>query len=344
MLAEELNLTTVGVPHCPLCNRAGELRYTGLKDRVWFAPGMWNYRACMECDVLWLDPRPTPECFPLIYPMDYTTHDEPVNPLAPPGGIFAKLRFQLKLEILKNAYGYPIESSKPFIRVPGKLLSLIPAVKLQAGNTVRFLPHSSGRLLDVGCGNGEFLLMMSGLGWEVEGIEPDGTAALVAQRSGIKVDQRPIESAELEADNFDAVTLHHVIEHTSDPLKALKKVTAALKPGGILVSISPNPSSFLRRFFGGAWRGLEPPRHYTLFGPKALRNLAILVGLTPMVWTTSRYSRWTTEQSIGLLRTPGVSAYRRSMLPLAIAWFSKFLNVLSKDLGEEVVLFAVKRK
>ena len=58
-----------------------------------------------------------------------------------------------------------------------------------AGVHVRDLPRPTGpaRLLDVGAANGEFLLRMRALGWEVAGLEPDPVAASLAQAAGFDV-------------------------------------------------------------------------------------------------------------------------------------------------------------
>lgn len=334
---------TISVPKCPLCNQGGEFRYTGLKDRVWFAPGEWTYRACDRCETLWLDLRPTSECFGVIYPSDYLTHGEPVDPLSPRSGFVANLMLEVKLGVLRRAYGYALNPSKPIARLIAVVVARVPGIKRWVGYTVRFLPSRKGRLLDVGCGNGEFLLSMSKLGWEVKGIEPDMVSASLARKAGLEVYQGFVESTPLEPDSFDAITLNHVIEHLSHPVETLKKLIDALRPGGLLVSISPNPSSSLARWFGGAWRGLEPPRHLVLPGPRALVDMAKRFGLEPVVWTTSRNSEWMARESISILRHGDVKTYQGRYLPRLIAMGCKVLTIINDVLGEEVVLIARKK-
>lgn len=345
------NLLTVRVPECPFCNRRGEIRYAELKDSLWSAPGKWSYRICARCGILWLDPRPAPECFSLIYPQDYLTHSEPVNFLSTyrkpnrirRSGFLANLMLEVKLEILLRAYGYPLSSSNLFERFIGMVVARIPGVKRWVGYMVRFLHARNGNLLDVGCGNGEFLLTMSKLGWEVKGIEPDTVSAAFARRAGLEIYQGSVESAALEPNSFDAITMNHVIEHLSDPIGTIKKLINALRPGGQLVSISPNPSGLLSRWFKGSWRGLEPPRHFILFSPRAMTDLAEQCGLEPIVWTTARNSNWMARESISISRYGNAAIYRGLYLPSLIAVGCKVLRALNKELGEEVVLVARKK-
>lgn len=337
-------LVTVSVPECPLCGRTGEIRFTDLKDGVCFSPGKWNYRVCDKCEILWLDPRPTSECYGLIYPQDYLTHAEPANLLGVGNSFLSSLKLSVKLETLNRAFGYSIKQTDAAARFIGAAAARIPLVKHWAGLTVRFVPAGKGRLLDVGCGNGEFLLMMSKLGWDARGIEPDDISASIARRAGLKVYNGSVESAELEPESFDAITMNHVIEHLADPVETVKKLSVALKPGGLFVSVSPNPSSVLARLFGGDWRGLEPPRHFVLFGVRSLKILAERAGLCSEVSTTSRGAEWMARESVGLQRKGDVRSYTGRRLPKAISWFAKVSAMFRREAGEEAVLAAVKEK
>jgi SAM-dependent methyltransferase len=343
MSGNSQTLVTEGVPECPLCHRTGEIHYKGLKDSIWFTPGEWSYRACTDCEALWIDPRPTPECFNLIYPRDYLTHIEPTDFFSPKLGFMDRVRFEVKLGILRYAYGYDLNRSRTVMRLIQMAATLIPGIKRRMGYAVRFLPARKGRLLDIGCGNGEFLLTMSNLGWEVKGIDPDRIAVSIGRKAGLEIYEGSVESVPLEPNSFDAITLHHVIEHLPDPVRILKRLSTVLRPEGWLVSISPNPASLLSRWFKMAWRGLEPPRHFVLFGPQALANISQQVGLDPVVWTTSRTSEWMARETVSILRHGDIRTYQGQHLPRLIALGCKVLTMINKELGEEVVLIARKK-
>src|SRR5439155_8114263 len=202
-------LVTESVPECPLCYKAGEIYYTGLKDIAWPTPGEWTYRNCVDCEVLWLDPRPKTECFGIIYPEDYVTHVQPTDSLLTiRPSLIGGLRLEVKLEVLHRAYGYHLTSHKLTSWFIGMLAAHIPAVKRWAGYAVRFLQACKGRLLDVGCGNGEFIYTMSNLGWQVCGIEPDRMSAALGRKVGLKILDSSVECVPLEPNNLDAITLN----------------------------------------------------------------------------------------------------------------------------------------
>ncbi len=73
-------------------------------------------------------------------------------------------------------------------------------------------------------------------------------------------------------DEFDVITISHVIEHAHDPLSILKASYRLLKPGGCLWIETPNIQSYSHARFGRFWRGLEPPRHLTIFNDDSLRT------------------------------------------------------------------------
>jgi SAM-dependent methyltransferase len=130
---------------------------------------------------------------------------------------------------------------------------------------------SRGRLLDVGCGNGAFLAKMRDLGWEVVGVKPDPEAARVAREDfGVTVFEGRLEEAGLSDGSLDTITMHHVIEHISDPVDVLRECYRILKPSGILVIVTPNLNALGRHLMGMSWRGWEVPRHFTLYLRRAL--------------------------------------------------------------------------
>jgi 2-polyprenyl-3-methyl-5-hydroxy-6-metoxy-1,4-benzoquinol methylase len=336
-------LVTEKAPDCPLCHKDGESLYKGLWDSIWPTPGEWVYRFCTGCEVLWLDPRPTLECFNVIYPEDYVIHSEPIDSLSTRSTFLTNLRLEVKLEVLRRAYGYSLRATNPFACFIGMVAACIPGVRHWAGFTVRFLPECGGRLLDVGCGSGGFLLTMSKLGWEVQGVEPDTISASFARKAGLNVYGGTVESLPLEPSSFHAITLNHVIEHLPNPVETLKRLGVALRPGGWLVSISPNPSSLLSRWFQMAWRGLEPPRHFVLPSPRALMKIAERAGLEPVVWTTARNNEWIARESISISRHGNIREYKGKYLPCFITMASRVLTLFKKDLGEEVILIALKK-
>ncbi|MDD4934057.1 MAG: class I SAM-dependent methyltransferase [Methylacidiphilaceae bacterium] len=266
--------------NCPLCGGAPEDTLEDCRDLASEIPGSWTYRRCAGCRSLWMDPLPRPEEIPGYYPEIYYTHDASVSSCPKPGHAIGRLFLSIKLAGLEARFGYRIP--KEWWERAGGRGWAVGAQKFLprslAGRMARFLPfRRGGKLLDVGCGNGKFLALMRELGWEIEGIEPDGRAVEESTKFGLSVRQGRIEDVELKPDSYDAITLVHVTEHLLDPRVALERCVAALRPGGILVSLSPNPDGRNARMFRKIWRQLDPPRHLIL--PSQRGYVALLGGL-----------------------------------------------------------------
>lgn len=63
------------LPNCPVCASSGKDLYTGLKDTLFNAPGIWDMSKCSneQCGTCWLNPTPLPEEIVKLY-NNYFTH------------------------------------------------------------------------------------------------------------------------------------------------------------------------------------------------------------------------------------------------------------------------------
>jgi SAM-dependent methyltransferase len=119
-----------------------------------------------------------------------------------------------------------------------------------------------GRLLDAGCATGLFL-NAARTDFDVQGVEPSAWAAgLARSRLGLDVVQGSLGSAPLPEGSFDVVTLIDVLEHFVDPLGALRRAAALLRPGGLLYVVTPDIGSLSSRLLRGYWWGLRPAHLY----------------------------------------------------------------------------------
>ncbi len=139
-----------------------------------------------------------------------------------------------------------------------------------------------GRLLDVGCGAGQFLAEAKRTGgWTVMGLEPNGLAAESArQATGCTVYDTPLDETPLEPSSFDVITLFGVMEHLHDPRGVLKHVHHLLKPGGTLAIYVPNFHYLRLKDTGlvswvctGRWSNLHPQEHLFQYTPRSVRQM-----------------------------------------------------------------------
>ncbi len=103
--------------------------------------------------------------------------------------------------------------------------------------------EDGGRLLDIGCAYGAFLLQASKMGtWELSGTDVSEHAVDVArQRLGDRADLRPggLFESDFEPHSFDVVCMFDVIEHIADQDAAFARVRELLRPKGLLCLTVP---------------------------------------------------------------------------------------------------------
>ncbi len=167
-----------------------------------------------DCGMAFVNPMPTAESIPLLYPSDY-------------------LRDKTDLTSLYN-------------------------------RMMTYLPVGGGKLLDIGCGQGDFINHATKAGWDVEGVDlmSWGTSHAVPIRVG------DFLTMDLQEGNYDAITAWALLEHVRAPSAFFNRVSRLLKDEGLFIFAVPN--------FGAP--GMKHcctediPRHLWLFTPRAVAN------------------------------------------------------------------------
>jgi 2-polyprenyl-3-methyl-5-hydroxy-6-metoxy-1,4-benzoquinol methylase len=346
MLNEGIRIQEVS--NCLLCKTEGMPMYEKMRDRLFNALGVWNLLRCPHCGLVWLNPRPIIEDIGKVYIKYYTRGSN--DPLK---RRLASLRRKVKHTLLGTAFGYDNLLNGRSALWFGRFLGLIPLLKEIVGLEIMVLYRTKeGKLLDVGCGSGEFLANMKKLGWNVIGIEPDNEAAKAAQQQfKLPVFIGTLREVGFDENYFDAITMHHVLEHMPDPIEQLKECYRILKPGGRLIIVTPNIESFGHFVFKKSWRELDPPRHFFIF---SLRTLQASVEKSCLhienVYTAVRSARWTYGISKIIKKhgrcpgdSPGYFSWRSHIEALLFQLFELGLRPFQYDIGEEIVLVASKK-
>ncbi len=214
---------------CPACGHEqaqilleGSDRLYGTTDRV------FQVVECQACQLIRMYPWPTPAELRHYYPDDYW--------FVPEQDAVSNLEETYRRFVLRDHVN--------FVR---KALERADV---------------DGPVLDVGCGGGLFLKMLSEKGRAVVGLDfALGAADAAWNRNGVAAVCGSLTQTPFAPESFSAVTMFHVIEHLFDPVSYLEAAHRLIKPGGRLVVQVPNASCWQFLLLGENWNGVDIPRH-----------------------------------------------------------------------------------
>jgi 2-polyprenyl-3-methyl-5-hydroxy-6-metoxy-1,4-benzoquinol methylase len=133
--------------------------------------------------------------------------------------------------------------------------------------------RSSSNILDVGCGNGLFLLEAKKRGWNVFGTEFTDDAVEFCKSNGIDMKKGSLNPGDFVAGQFDVVTSFEVIEHINNPLEESLNFHQLLRKGGLLYITTPNFNCVERFILGPSYDIIEYPEHISYYTARTLRLL-----------------------------------------------------------------------
>ena len=184
------------------------------------------------------------------------------------------------------------------------------------------------RVLDFGCGSGEFIDLMQDSGALASGFEPGKLYSSYAKdKKGLDVQNCGWENYEC-ADKLDVVTAFHVFEHLTDPFKAFKKVVSWLNGGGLIYIEVPNMANGLKlKGFGALHMA-----HTVGFGRYSLELLGAYCGMVPL----AIYD----EYEIGIIFKKGKPRLLDEIKQNSI---DEFNNLTSKQVNKQFWLYTTSK-
>ena len=214
---------------CPWCKSEDTHLYLPVKD-LFLTQESFCVMQCDHCGLLFTDPRPDADHIGAYYESeDYLSHQENNKGLVP------------------------------------RIYEKVKQVNLRNKRRMALQGLAIGRLLDIGCGVGDFLRVVKASGWEVAGIEPSAAAqAIAAKRLGF-MPLPPSAASSLADASFDVITMWHVLEHVDDLHEQFASLQRLLKPGGRLILALPNYQSYDAAYYKSTWAAWDVPRHLNHF-------------------------------------------------------------------------------
>ena len=293
---------------CPICGDYGIHQLGRIQDYHFNTLGAWELSHCNKCKHSWLSKRVLESFISLAYE-NYYTHK-------------------------------PSETHVEYKTFPS-------LTKFLSGNDAfdRFLSHKS-KVLDIGCGNGDYLSSLIGKGiLNCVGIDIDENAVKYCREKGLDVQCTTVEQFALSGLKFDIVVINHVLEHVYDVRGLFDSLKLLLDNNGLVCIRTPNNNSLSIKIFGRYWRGIEAPRHINLFSCKSLElaanksNISSLENYTHNDYRLVRGS-WIASTD-AFLKSRGIifrlSKSRLRFATILIALFIKLIGVLSPNRGEELI-------
>jgi len=213
-----------------------------------------------ETTILETHPRPTKEELPTYYDSEnYTSHNDKS------AGIVS-----FCYRIIKSI------STRRKIRIGQNSLSK---------NT----PQNKPRLLDVGCGTGDFLYSCLKKGWQINGIENNKNAKNNSRTEVSSFIFDDFEFLKSQPERFDIITMWHSLEHIIDLKQTIVDMKKLLTNKGVIVVACPNHKSFDAIFYKESWAAYDLPRHLWHFDKDSISKLFVehnmqLTKTLPMYW------------------------------------------------------------
>lgn len=171
--------------------------------------------------------------------------------------------------------------SEEYISHTGKTNSLFDWIYLRARTfTLKWKQNiitsrkPQGRILDYGCGTGEFVNQMAQNNWEALAIEPSDEARIKALQLSKSSNLSVYKTiAELPEKKFDVITLWHVLEHVPHPDQLIHHLKKKLNEDGLIFVAVPNYTSYDAAHYKNHWAAYDVPRHFWHFAPNHMAQL-----------------------------------------------------------------------
>lgn len=212
-----------------------------------------------------------------------------------------------------------------------KIYQFIKTINIRHKFSMLKNPKSGSKILDYGCGAGDFLAFAKNKNLKVLGIEPNQNARKIAQN---KVGENLVLNSGLKeiSETFDIITLWHVLEHIPNLCEFIEELKSHLNPNGKIYIAVPNHQSYDAKFYKKHWAAYDVPRHLWHFSPESMETLFNSFGMK----IEKRYALWFDSYYVSMLSEKYKKSSFRFIRAIVIATLSNFNGVFTGNYSSVV--------
>ncbi len=294
-------------PVCLICDSGARHPYLRVTNRF-NTSQTFQLVQCLDCQFVYLCPRPSENRIGQYYPeSDYLPHQTKASSVS--------AKAYQAVRVFNNRYKRHL--IERFIR--------------------------KGRILDYGCGTGEFLKEMKKSGWDTVGFEPAPAAAQMARDHGLRLIDKLTELPP----NVSVITLWHVLEHVHAARHLLQQFHDHLDPEGLLCIAVPNRTCLDAKIFKQNWVAYDAPRHLYHFSPADLEKLLSDCGFAIVSIKSLPFDPW-----FNVFLSAGLESHKNKMKLLTVGWLKSIfiastvnlLSIFNKRSSSSIICFARIKK